>query len=229
MTRPAFACFRRGAGLLSALLLGFFLGTIAAGPSQAKPSSAELYEQAVSARQAGGFELAANLFEEVVQRDPGNADAQVLLGYSRLALGDTEAAATAFEAALGLAPDYQDAQLGLAQIAFREGDRQRSADLVAIVLADQPQNGDAIALRDRLNAPPPPKWRLDMSGEYHALTAGRPEWYEAVTSLSYAFDQGTVLGGTVRAAKRGNLTDTQEPGVSTMSFPRSFLCSVRSA
>ena len=53
---------------------------------------------------------------------------------------------------------------------------------------------------------------MDISGEYHALTAGRPEWYEAVTSLSYAFDQGTVLGGTVRAAKRGDLTDTQLTG-----------------
>ena len=118
MTRPAFARFRRGAGLLSALLLGFSLGSFAAAPSQAKPSSAEFYEQAVVARQAGDFELAANLFNEVVQRDPGNADAQVLLGYSLLALGDTEAAAIAFEAALGLAPDYQDARLGLAQIAF---------------------------------------------------------------------------------------------------------------
>ena len=194
------------------MLLGFSLGTIAAGPSQAKPSSAEFYEQAIVARQAGDFELAANLFNEVVRRDPGNADAQVLLGYSLLALGDTQAAAIAFAAALDLAPDCQDARLGLAQIAFREGDRQRAADLVAIVLADQPQNGDAVALRDRLNAPPPPKWRLDINGEYHALTAGRPDWYEAVTSLSYAFDQGTVLGGTVRAAKRGSLTDTQLTG-----------------
>jgi YaiO family outer membrane protein len=203
---------RRAPVFLGSFLFALFWSMALADQSRAGPSEAKLYEQAVAARQAEDFDKAVALLERIVRANPENADAQVLLGFSYLALGETQEAAAAFDAALRTAPDYQDARFGQALIAFREGDRDRASELVDIVLSAQPENQDAIALREKLDLPPPPKWRLDMSGEFHTLTGGRANWYEAITTLSYTFDQGTTLAGTVRFANRGALTDTQLTG-----------------
>ncbi len=207
-----FSHFRLGLSIVRSGLIASLFGIALAGAANAAPTEAHLYEQAVAARQAKEFTTAAGLFEQALRINPRNADAQVLLGYSYLALGEMQKAETAFDATLRIAPDYQDARLGKAQIAYRIGDRASASALVDLVLSEQPENADAIALRERLDAPPPPKWRLDTGGEFHALTGGRPNWYEATTTLSYTFDQGTVLAGTVRVANRGALTDTQLTG-----------------
>ncbi|MFD2174722.1 YaiO family outer membrane beta-barrel protein [Rhodobacter lacus] len=191
---------------VAASLMAICLSLCVAGAAQAEQP---LYERAVAARAAQDHATAAQLFEAVLRREPRNADALVLLGYSRLALDQPDAARTAFEAALRLAPDYQDARLGLAQIAFRNANRAGASDLVNIVLAAQPDSAEALALRARLDAPPPLRWRLDLGGEYHDLSAGRHPWHEAITTLSYAFGQGTAISGTLRHADRGALDDTQ--------------------
>ena len=180
-----------------------------AGPAIAATSAEQLYNEAIAARLVQDFDEASDLLEQALLLDPANADAHVLLGYSYLALGETPRARASFEAALRIAPDYEDARLGLAYVAFRVGDRPRASALVEQVMSVQPNNEDAAALWQQLQAPSAPKWRLDAGAEYHSLTGNRANWYEAVTTLSYAFDESTVLSGTVRAANRGTLSDTQ--------------------
>ncbi|WP_223633535.1 YaiO family outer membrane beta-barrel protein [Rhodobacter sp. TJ_12] len=205
---PFWPVTRAGSSVAPALLM---LGLIFAPPNlaHAGPSEAQLYAQAVAAREQQDFAAAARLFEAVLRLNPRNTDAYVLLGYSHLALEDGPKAQAAFEAALKIAPDYQDARLGLAQLAFRQENRPRATQLVEIVLAAQPDRIEALALRDRLAAPPPPKWRLDIGEEYHRLTAGRPAWREAITTLSYRLSPDTVVSGTLRHADRGTTQNTQ--------------------
>ena len=52
---------------------------LGAGQSAAETVAA-LYERGIEARQAGDLEAAATAFEQVLERDPGNADVRLQLG-----------------------------------------------------------------------------------------------------------------------------------------------------
>lgn len=92
---------------------------LAALPVLAAAPAASAYDQAVALRQAGRPAEAARLLQTVLEREPGNADARLQLGYAQLALGNLAAAESAFRAVLAQAPDYADARQGLALVAER--------------------------------------------------------------------------------------------------------------
>lgn len=177
--------------------------------SLASQTEAQLFSTAQLARENSQFDVAISSLERLLSLNPNNADARVLLGFSYLANGQNEQARQSFESALVIASGYQDARYGLAQVAFREGDKTQALELLDTVLAAQPDNTDARLLVEKINAPPPKRWRLDVGTEVHTLTGGRPRWYEASTALSYQFEQGTTVSGSSRVANRGANTDTQ--------------------
>jgi tetratricopeptide (TPR) repeat protein len=117
----------------------------------AQPAAAQAplgpYEEAVAARQAGDPALAATLLRRVIEGEPGNADAQLQLGLSLLALGQLDEAEAAFGRTLAIAPAYADAQIGLARIAQRRGDRRRALALLEQI---DPANREAAELRAAL-------------------------------------------------------------------------------
>jgi tetratricopeptide (TPR) repeat protein len=82
---------------------------LAGGATGAASSPDVLYNQAVIAWNAGRVAEARGLFEQVVQANPGHADAQYQLGLAYLNEGKMAEAATAFESYLKAAPDGQHA------------------------------------------------------------------------------------------------------------------------
>jgi YaiO family outer membrane protein len=89
--------------------------------------SANDYERAVAARLAGEPAAAERLLRAWLVEHPGDADAQVQLGFALLALGRNEDARDAFAAALAIAPDYTDARSGLATANARLAGEARPA------------------------------------------------------------------------------------------------------
>lgn len=186
------------AGLALALALAF--------PATAIAQSANGYEEAVAARRAGKPEVAVALLRPIVAADPANADAQLQLGLSLLALDRLDEAEQAFRAALAVAPDYADARLGLARIAQRRGDRTTA---IAELDRVDPAYADAAALRAQLAGAPPAdsRWQIDLDGSYSTLAGDRPDWRELALQVRHRLTSQTALTGDALVARRFDRTD----------------------
>lgn len=96
-------------GLVVFLVFPFFTGC---------PSSAErLLQEGHQQARRGHWSEAATAYEAASKSDPGNAQAQALLGVANLRLNRRPAAASAFDKALSIEPGSVQAKLGLAGLA----------------------------------------------------------------------------------------------------------------
>jgi YaiO family outer membrane protein len=172
---------------------------------------ADAYEQAVAARQAGRPADAVRLLQPIVAANPGNADAQVQLGYAYLALGRLDEAEAAFASALRVAPDYADARLGLARIAQRRGDR---AGALAALEPIAPGNAEAEALRAQLAAEPAAlRWSFDVDAGYAFVDSPQPDWKELAFQLRHGVSDRTALAARVEISNRFDRTDVYLEGL----------------
>lgn len=195
----------------AALAATALAATALAAPLRAQqPASGVAYEQAVAARLAGRPEEAVRLLEPLVAAEPGNADAQVQLGYAYLALDLLDQAQRAFDAALAVAPDYADARLGRARIAQRRG--QRDAALGELATVD-PANPDAQALRAQIEAEPrAARWALDVDGGYAFVEGPQPDWKEASVQLRHNATAQTAVAARIEYSNRFDQTDVYLEG-----------------
>lgn len=174
-------------------------------PVQAQDDVPGAYDRAVAARRDGDPAAAVALLKPLIAKHPANADAQVQLGLSQLALDRLSEASTAFRAALAVAPSYDDARIGLARIAQRRGDRAdalRELDQLAIPSAE------ADTLRKQLSAEPvSPRWQMDLEGGYSILEGPLPDWKEAAVQLRHQSSPGTAVAGRIEYARRFGIDD----------------------
>jgi len=124
----------------------FFSGTATA---QVNPGAALIGKAAFDALNAGQVHAAAEGFREAIAADPKNARLHVGAGLAAaLERRDTDAR-DAFERALALDPKLAQARLLLGQIQHRLGDPAAAIRTYEIVVADAPDNGDALATLER--------------------------------------------------------------------------------
>jgi YaiO family outer membrane protein len=109
-----------------------------------------LFVEGQAARKAGRFDVAIARLAQVVALDPNDVDAQVELGLALMPRQRFAEARGAFAKALARAPTYGDARLGLARIAFYEKRPAEAAREVGILLAREPRNQEALALRAQI-------------------------------------------------------------------------------
>lgn len=137
---------RRLAAAAAALLLA--LSTGAALAESRDPG--QLFEQGMTARQAGDFPLAIEAFEKLVQRQPGNADALLMLGTLYGFETRFAEAERTLRRGLDLAPDYHDIALALARVLAWQDRFAEAEAQVARVLAQSPDQVEALTLRARI-------------------------------------------------------------------------------
>jgi len=212
------AMFRLFGSRLVIPTLALFLATTSFTLGQ---SSQDLYQAGVTARATQGYQTAISKFRQLLQREPDNSDALVLLGFSQLAAGLDAEAQVSFDRVLVLAPDYHDARLGLARIAFGRNDLEGARALLDIVLDAQPDNQEAVALLQKVSAPVN-SWRLDAGMEVSMLSGGRPSWTDSFYNLSYRFGQGTSLSGRLRQVTRPSGSDLQLEARADHVFSKQF-------
>ncbi|MFN3946386.1 MAG: YaiO family outer membrane beta-barrel protein [Allosphingosinicella sp.] len=142
------------------------------------PAGEELYREGVAARHAGDHRRAVALLRQLVDAEPGNADAQLQLGLALMAEGRLDEAEAALRRTLAIAPDYADARAALARLEAQ-----------------------------RRSTPQPHRWELDLDASYSALEGGRPDWREGAVQLRHHVDPRTTIGGTLEASRRFGLRD----------------------
>lgn len=162
------------------------------------------YEGAVAARLAGNPARAVELLRPIIVATPQNADAQLQLGLSFLALDRLDEAETAFRRTLSIAPDYADAHLGLARVAQRRGD---SATALAELDRVAPSHPEAADLRRHLrSASPSDGWQLDIDGSLSTLTGGQPDWKDGSLRLTRQASAITI-SGAIEVSRRFGVAD----------------------
>lgn len=107
----------------------------------------QLFLDGQAARRAGRFDVAIECLRQVTAIAPSDVDAQVELGQALIARQSFREAAAAFRVVLEHAPTYGDARLGLARIAFYEKRFAEAQRELEILLAREPGNREALALR----------------------------------------------------------------------------------
>lgn len=179
------------------------LAVLAAVPVQAQ-AVPSMYEQALTARQAGHPAQAAALLERWLTDKPADVDARLHHGYALLDLGRLRAAEQAFRRVLETAPAYHDARIGLARIAQRQGRASRAQAVLAPVPAG---NVEAEVLRRQLAQTFQARWKLDVGASRTSVGRGRSPWNEWSGQLSFDANDRTSVLGRVEATRRFGLHD----------------------
>lgn len=170
--------------------------------AQAAPSD---YERAVAARMNGDPQSAALYLRNIVSQQPDNADAQVQLGLSLIALGNFAEAEAAFQATLAIAPNYDDARIGLAIIAERTGRYRAAAEILQAV---DEANPEAQAIRRRLKAAGGQTvWQASVEGNYSTFNGDLPEWKELAFQLRRQSPAGHAVAVRGEYSRRFRKTD----------------------
>lgn len=89
-------------------------------------------------------------FNRVLALDPGDADAQLGLGYCDLRENRVDAAATAFTAVMSSTPDQASASAGMGHVRFRQGRFTEAKAQFARALELDPGNGEVRQMIDRI-------------------------------------------------------------------------------
>jgi tetratricopeptide (TPR) repeat protein len=133
--------------ILAALVLSFGLAVVPAvveaagsgnsssGGSSGSSSSSttEDYAKAQNKIAAGSYEAAIALLEKVVKKQPKNADALNLLGYSHRKLGEFDESLEYYLAALEIDPDHIGANEYLGELYLQMKDLPKAEERLAVL------------------------------------------------------------------------------------------------
>jgi tetratricopeptide (TPR) repeat protein len=98
-----------------------------------RSSTADDYVEAQKLLQAGEYEDAIDLFEEVLEDEPGNADVLNYLGYSHRKLGETDEALDYYLAALRSQPEHVGANEYLGELYLEMGDVAKAEERLSVL------------------------------------------------------------------------------------------------
>ncbi len=130
-------------GRFSQLIPAFVLGLmLASGPALADSSAAQStnkqkanpdYSLAEQAIEDGNYERAIALLEKVAAKEPKNANALNLLGYSNRQLGNNDVAMKHYEAALKLNPRHRGANEYMGRLYLIMGEVEKAEERLAVL------------------------------------------------------------------------------------------------
>jgi len=120
--------------MFSRFLMVFILSLAVASPGWAAGSSSDSaptprntkYDTAEKAVKAGNYARAISLLQEVVAKNPGNADAWNYLGFSRRKLNDYKNSLIAYEKALSINPKHKGALEYLGELYIQTGNIEKA-------------------------------------------------------------------------------------------------------
>jgi hypothetical protein len=123
-----------------------------AKPAPAPPSRSpkQLLAEAERLRERGAMDKALDLYDRVIEAQPGNAHALAGRGLCYLDLQQYAPAERSFRAALQADPEEEDALLGLAEAARYQGKKPEAIQHYERYLALHPDGDDAVAARNAI-------------------------------------------------------------------------------
>lgn len=132
---------------LSILILAGCAGTDAISRAEHPGSSSEAEDLRLgdSALNAGSIQMAASLYEKILQSHPDSLDATLGLGDVAYRSGDMERARLIYLQAEHLAPDRIEPKIGLARVEIRKRHLDEAISIYRKALAIQPDNQTAAA------------------------------------------------------------------------------------
>ena len=108
------------------------------------PTIIEDLALAVDHHQAGRFQAAAQLYRQVLQADPCQADAWYFLGVAHGQLGEPREGADCIRRALAFRPDWPEARANLANALREQGELDEAANCCRLALEQQPDHAGAL-------------------------------------------------------------------------------------
>lgn len=178
----------------------------------------------IMARDAGQFVEAEGHFRQVLENDPTNTDAALLLA---LVVAYQERYGEALDIlapALVRAPMRNDLAIAQARILAWSGERAQARDIVATVIEREPDNADALAFDAWLDFTVNDKARpftVYFSGSRSDFERSTLDpWYEGLAGISYRMDEHWILGGEFRKSRRYGLDDENITARAAYRFDR---------
>lgn len=98
------------------------------GSSSSRPGTYNDYRNALKAIKAGDYARASGLLENVVAKDPWNADAWNNLGYSERHLNNFDKSLAAYQTALKIKPRHRGANEYLGELYLQTGDLPKARE-----------------------------------------------------------------------------------------------------
>ena len=154
----------------------------------------------------GGTEAAAAQLQSLSSTSPDNREILGLRARVLLLEGHAAEAEAAFAALVAADGNDVDAVLGLGDARRAQGREKAALQAYQAALVLDP---DSVDVQQRLDAPAPKFWRLDIDGNYSTLTGSQPDWSEGSIALSRAFGPDTTLTARFFAATRFDHSDQQ--------------------
>ncbi|MGN6770874.1 MAG: YaiO family outer membrane beta-barrel protein [Rhizobiaceae bacterium] len=167
----------------------------------------------------GDVPRARALVDGVLVSEPDNVEALDLDAKVALLEADYARAGQSFQRVLALDPRNVEALVGLGDVRRAEGDRDAARQAYGQALAIEPGSAD---IEQRLAAPPPRKWRLDLGSEVSDLTDGLGDWTDSSAGLAYRLSPRTTISGRMRLATRFGHTDVQIESRIDQAFSPAF-------
>jgi tetratricopeptide (TPR) repeat protein len=153
-------------------------------------SPSDLFARAWQHHQAQQYQEAEQLYRQVLQAEPRNADAWCFLGAALQSLGQAEEAAASYRQALELVPDYISALNCLGILLAQQGKLEEAAGTFERLLGFQPQEPDAW---NNLGLVRLQQGHLDDAiACYQRALHARPDFAAARTNLSHALQHRPV-------------------------------------
>lgn len=167
----------------------------------------------------GDVPRARALVDGVLVSAPDNVEALNLDAKVALLEADYARAGQSFQRVLALDPRNVEALVGLGDVRRAEGDGDAARRAYGQALAIEPGSAD---IEQRLAAPPPRKWRLDLGSEVSDLTDGLGDWTDSSAGLAYRLSPRTTISGRMRLATRFGHTDVQIESRIDQAFSPAF-------
>jgi len=126
------------------LAIALLLGAANGEASEIQQTTQELRERAANLYSIGDFRAALNLYERILARDPGDAEAMDLSGWCHQRLGDRRSARDMFEKALKIL-EGEDAVwtlIGLGELYLNEGTFDIALSRLEEALKAAPNNAE---------------------------------------------------------------------------------------
>lgn len=194
---------------------GFFEAALAAAPGSVD-ARLGLVRLAVWEGDVGE---ARRRIEQVLQDEPGNSEAAVLEARISLLEGRYAVAEAGFARVIEREPENVEAIVGLGDVRRARGDEEGARIRYRRGLELSPGDAD---IAQRLEAPAPRRWRLDIGTDVSTLSDGRGTWTDSALALAYRWTPATTLSARSRVATRFGSTDLQFEGRVDHAFMPTF-------
>lgn len=163
----------------------------------------------------GDVPRARAMIDDLLGTAPGNSEALGLDARISLLEQDYTRAEQSFQRVLAIDPRNAEALVGIGDVRRARGDDDAARDAYRQALALEPGSRD---VDQRLAAPPPRKWRLDVGSEVSDLTDGLGDWTDSSAGVAYRLTPRTTISGRTRMATRFGHTDLQIEGRIDQAF-----------